>query len=138
MGAVTGGLDGFRESQIPLRRVRGKRLHFHAHACRHALPVQRDQRLIALLAGMAAQAIAFLEQANIVTALDETVWDTSWIFGDSSFPGRALHTLIGYVDQPTAMLAHRLCGNADGDRGADEAFLRAGGAASALSSGMAR
>jgi high-affinity iron transporter len=60
--------------------------------------------LIALLAaGMAAQAIAFLEQANIVTALDETVWNTSWILSDSSFLGRALHTLIGYVDQPTAM-----------------------------------
>ena len=60
--------------------------------------------LIALLAaGMAAQAIAFLEQANIVTALDETAWDTSWLLRDSSFLGRALHTLIGYVDQPTAM-----------------------------------
>ncbi len=60
--------------------------------------------MIALLAaGMAAQAIAFLEQANILTALDETVWDTSWILSDSSFLGRALHTLIGYVDQPTAM-----------------------------------
>jgi high-affinity iron transporter len=60
--------------------------------------------LIALLAaGMAAQAIAFLEQANILTALDETVWDTSWILSDSSFLGRALHTLVGYVDQPTAM-----------------------------------
>jgi high-affinity iron transporter len=60
--------------------------------------------LIALLAaGMAAQAIAFLEQANIVTALDQTVWDTSWILSDSSFLGKALHTLIGYVDQPTAM-----------------------------------
>ena len=60
--------------------------------------------LIALLAaGMAAQAIAFLEQADILTALDETVWDTSWIVSDSSYLGRALHTLIGYVDQPTAM-----------------------------------
>ena len=60
--------------------------------------------LIALLAaGMAAQAIAFLEQADIVTALDQTVWDTSWILSDSSLLGRALHTLIGYVDQPTAM-----------------------------------
>jgi high-affinity iron transporter len=60
--------------------------------------------LIALLAaGLAAQAIAFLEQANILTALDETVWDTSWILSDSSLLGRALHTLIGYVDQPTAM-----------------------------------
>src|ERR1700689_1844391 len=60
--------------------------------------------LIALLAaGMAAQAIAFLEQANILPALDETGWGTSWILSDSSFLGRALHTLIGYVDQPTAM-----------------------------------
>jgi high-affinity iron transporter len=60
--------------------------------------------LIALLAaGMAAQAIAFLEQANILTALDETAWDTSWILSDSSLLGRGLHTLIGYVDQPTAM-----------------------------------
>jgi high-affinity iron transporter len=60
--------------------------------------------LIALLAaGMAAQAVAFLQQANILTAFGETVWDTSWILSDSSFAGRALHTLIGYVDQPTAM-----------------------------------
>jgi high-affinity iron transporter len=60
--------------------------------------------LIALLAaGMAAQATAFLEQANILTALEQTVWDTSWILSDGSFVGRALHTLIGYVDQPTAM-----------------------------------
>ena len=60
--------------------------------------------LIALLAaGLAAQAIAFLDQADILTALDNTVWDTSWILSDSSLPGRALHTLIGYVDQPTAM-----------------------------------
>ena len=60
--------------------------------------------LIALLAaGMAAQAIAFLEQADILTAFDQTVWDTSWILSDESYLGRALHTLIGYVDQPTAM-----------------------------------
>ena len=60
--------------------------------------------LIALLAaGMAAQAIAFLQQADILTVFDQTVWDTSWILSDGSFLGRALHTLIGYVDQPTAM-----------------------------------
>jgi high-affinity iron transporter len=52
---------------------------------------------------MAAQAIAFLEQADILTAFDQTVWDTSWILSDASYLGRALHTLIGYVDQPTAM-----------------------------------
>jgi len=56
-----------------------------------------------LSAGMAAQAIAFLEQANVVTALDSVVWDTSWILSESSLVGRALHTLVGYSDQPTQM-----------------------------------
>ena len=60
--------------------------------------------LITLLAaGMAAQAIAFLEQAGLLTAWGQPVWDTSWILSDESILGRALHTLIGYVDQPTAM-----------------------------------
>jgi len=60
--------------------------------------------LIALLAaGMAAQAIAFLQQADILTAFDQTLWDTSWLLRDESWVGRTLHTLIGYVDQPTGM-----------------------------------
>ena len=60
--------------------------------------------LIAFLAaGMAAQAIAFLEQANVVTALDTVVWDSSALLPDMSLAGRALHTLIGYSDRPTAM-----------------------------------
>jgi high-affinity iron transporter len=60
--------------------------------------------LIALLAaGMAAQATHFLEQANWLTTMDTVVWDTGWILSDSSIIGRALHTLIGYTDQPTAM-----------------------------------
>lgn len=60
--------------------------------------------LIALLAaGMAAQAAAFLEKANWLTALDTVVWDSGWLLSDSSLPGKALHTLVGYTDQPTAM-----------------------------------
>src|SRR3954463_13190896 len=60
--------------------------------------------LIALLAaGMAAQAAAFLERANWLTALDNVLWDSGWLLSDSSFAGRALHVLIGYTDQPTAM-----------------------------------
>ena len=60
--------------------------------------------LIALLAaGMAAQAAAFLERANWVTALDNVVWDSGWLLPDSSLAGRALHVLVGYTDQPTAM-----------------------------------
>ena len=60
--------------------------------------------LIALLAaGMAAQAAAFLEKANVLMAMDNVVWDSGWLLSDSSIPGKALHTLIGYTDQPTAM-----------------------------------
>ena len=60
--------------------------------------------LITLLAaGMAAQAVAFLEKANWLTAMSNVVWDTSWLLDESGIPGKALHTLIGYTDQPTAM-----------------------------------
>lgn len=56
-----------------------------------------------LVAGLAAQSIGFLQQAWIVTALSETLWDTSAILPDSSVFGRVLHTLIGYTDQPTQL-----------------------------------
>jgi high-affinity iron transporter len=60
--------------------------------------------LITLLAaGMAAQAVAFLESANWLNALDSVVWDSGWLLSDKSIGGRALHTLIGYTDQPTTM-----------------------------------
>ena len=60
--------------------------------------------LIALLAaGMAAQAAAFLEKANWLTVMDNVVWDSGWLLSDGSLLGKALHTLIGYTDQPTAM-----------------------------------
>jgi high-affinity iron transporter len=60
--------------------------------------------LITLLAaGMAAQAVAFLERANWLTSLDTVVWDSGWLLSDKSIAGRAMHTLIGYTDQPTEM-----------------------------------
>ena len=60
--------------------------------------------LIAFLAaGMAAQCVSYLEQANIVTILGATLWNTSDILSEKSMLGRVLHTLVGYSDQPTAM-----------------------------------
>ena len=60
--------------------------------------------LITLLAaGMAAQAVAFLERANWLTSLDTVVWDSGWLLSEKNIAGRALHTLIGYTDQPTEM-----------------------------------
>jgi high-affinity iron transporter len=60
--------------------------------------------LITLLAaGMAAQAVAFLQRANWLTPLDTVMWDSGWLLSESSIVGRALHTLVGYTDQPTGM-----------------------------------
>ena len=60
--------------------------------------------LITLLAaGMAAQAVAFLERANWLNSLDTVVWDSAWLLSEKSIAGRTMHTLIGYTDQPTEM-----------------------------------
>jgi high-affinity iron transporter len=65
---------------------------------------QVTSALIALMAaGMAAQAIAFLAQADIATALGARIWDTSRIIADDSILGRVLHTLFGYTDRPTEL-----------------------------------
>jgi high-affinity iron transporter len=60
--------------------------------------------LITLLAaGMAAQAVAFLERANWLNSLDSVAWDSAWLLQETSIAGRTMHTLIGYTDQPTQM-----------------------------------
>jgi len=60
--------------------------------------------LITLLAaGLAAQCAGFLQKAEVVTVLADTVWDTSAILPDNSVPGRVLRTLIGYTDQPSGL-----------------------------------
>jgi high-affinity iron transporter len=57
--------------------------------------------LITLLAaGMAAQAVLFIQQAGYMEVLTSTVWDTSWLLPQETILGRLLHTLIGYSDTP--------------------------------------
>ena len=61
-------------------------------------------RLIALLAaGMAAQAVVFLQQAGLVSVYAKVVWDTSSVVSEGSIAGKALHSLIGYADRPTGL-----------------------------------
>ena len=58
--------------------------------------------LITLLAaGLAARAVAFLQQAGYLEVLTSTVWDSSWLLPEDSLVGRLLHTLIGYTDRPS-------------------------------------
>ncbi len=60
--------------------------------------------LIALLAaGLAAQAVQFLNNAGVFVVLDRTVWNTSWLLSEGSIFGRLLHTLIGYTERPTEL-----------------------------------
>ena len=60
--------------------------------------------IIALLAaGMAAQAVSFLQQAQIVTVFSHVLWNTSAFLSEGSIGGKVLHTLIGYTDRPTGM-----------------------------------
>lgn len=60
--------------------------------------------LITLLAaGMASQAALFLQNAGELQFWMMPVWDTSWLLSDGSLPGRLLHTLIGYTDQPDGL-----------------------------------
>lgn len=57
--------------------------------------------LVALLAaGMAGQAAAILNSADLIPAWGNNVWDSSWLIADESYPGRALHALLGYSARP--------------------------------------
>jgi high-affinity iron transporter len=56
-----------------------------------------------LAAGMAAQAAGFLVQADLVPTLGNSLWDTSFLVSDDSLGGKVLHTLVGYVSEPTGI-----------------------------------
>ena len=54
-----------------------------------------------LAAGMASQAVDFLQRGGVTEILSQTAWDTSWLLSEKSLVGRALHTLVGYTSQPS-------------------------------------
>ena len=57
--------------------------------------------LITLLAaGMAAQAVLFLQNGGILDIMTDPIWDSAWLLKEDSIPGRLLHTLVGYTDAP--------------------------------------
>lgn len=54
-----------------------------------------------LAAGLAAQAVVFLNAAGVLEAFGDQLWDTSGILSETSIAGRVLHALVGYSDRPT-------------------------------------
>jgi high-affinity iron transporter len=59
--------------------------------------------ILLLAAGLAAQGAAFLTQADVLPALGNQIWDTSWLLTDDSVLGRILHILVGYVARPAGI-----------------------------------
>jgi high-affinity iron transporter len=59
--------------------------------------------ILLLAAGMASQGAAFLVQADILPALNPTLWDTSALLSEDGIPGKILHALIGYVARPAGI-----------------------------------
>lgn len=56
-----------------------------------------------LAAGMAAQGIGFLIQADLLPAWGYRIWDSSAVLDEKGILGRALHALVGYTDRPTGL-----------------------------------
>ena len=88
--------------------ILGAALSFVTFAGLVRIPIKHLFRVTGVLlgfmaAGMAAQAVAFLEQADLATVLGRAVWNTSRVLPDNSLVGRVLHTLLGYTDRPSEL-----------------------------------
>ena len=73
-----------------------------------AIPLRHVFKVISVLitllaAGLAAQAVGLLQSAGLLPLWSEPVWDTSHILRQGRILGRILHTLIGYLQQPTGL-----------------------------------
>jgi len=86
-GAVVGTLLYFGLVRIPVR-------HFFRVT---------GWLIVAVAAGLAAQAARFLEQANVLPSIVPQLWDTSDALSESSVPGQIMHVLVGYTAQPSLL-----------------------------------
>ncbi|MGH7125412.1 MAG: FTR1 family iron permease, partial [Stellaceae bacterium] len=59
--------------------------------------------ILLLAAGLASQGAGFLAQADLLPALGNEVWDTSWLIDDDGVLGRVLHVLVGYTAHPAGI-----------------------------------
>ncbi|MDE2091652.1 MAG: FTR1 family protein, partial [Gammaproteobacteria bacterium] len=59
--------------------------------------------ILLLTAGLAAQAAGFLNQAGLLPALGNSLWNTSHILSQNSVLGQLLHILVGYIARPSGI-----------------------------------
>ncbi|MFO1247619.1 MAG: FTR1 family protein [Alphaproteobacteria bacterium] len=95
-GMLTGGLLGLAAGGVV-----SALMYFGLLSIPAGRLFQVTSGLITLLAaGMAAQAVLFLQNAGWVEYFTMTVWDTSWLIREDSITGKLLHTLVGYSEAP--------------------------------------
>jgi high-affinity iron transporter len=56
--------------------------------------------IVLLAAGLASQAVAFLQQGGFIDGLRRPLWNSAALLKDGSLLGQLLHTLIGYTARP--------------------------------------
>ncbi len=59
--------------------------------------------LILLAAGLAAQGVQFLIQADVISHFTQNLWDSSALLEEESAVGMVLQTLVGYTARPSAV-----------------------------------
>jgi high-affinity iron transporter len=59
--------------------------------------------LLLLAAGMASQAASFLNQADLLPAIRESLWDSSALIPGNGLLGTLLKTLVGYTPNPSGL-----------------------------------
>ncbi|MHB8345930.1 MAG: FTR1 family iron permease [Acidiferrobacterales bacterium] len=59
--------------------------------------------ILLLTAGLAAEAAGFLNQAGLLPALGQGLWNSSAVLSQESAPGQLLHILAGYTARPSGI-----------------------------------
>lgn len=87
LGAAAGGLLYYGLLRIPT----------------HRLFTVTNWMILLVTAGLAAQAMGFLVQADLVPPLASPLWDTSHWLTEASLFGKLAHSLIGYEARPAGI-----------------------------------
>lgn len=59
--------------------------------------------VLLIAAGLAVQAASFLNQAGVLPALGNSLWDSSAILNQGSLAGQMLHVMVGYTARPSGI-----------------------------------
>ncbi|ELK7273851.1 FTR1 family protein [Salmonella enterica] len=56
-----------------------------------------------IAAGLASQGIGILSSIDIIPAIKDTVWDSSWLLSDNSWQGSLARAIFGYTSTPSGV-----------------------------------